>query len=54
MCNFSMITNCDFNFSVSITTHKDLSFDYMQYHELQPTSTGINLTLVRKLLQRDD
>lgn len=45
--NFSIIIDCDFNFSAPIITHEDLSFDYMLYHELQPAPIGMYLTLVK-------
>jgi len=51
VCNSSMIIGCGFNFSAPIITHEDLSFDYMLYHELQPTPIGMNPTSVRKRLQ---
>lgn len=54
VCNFSMIIGCDFNFSVLITTHDDLPFDYMLYHKLQPTPIGINLTVINWLLYHPD
>lgn len=43
MCNFSMTIGYDFNFSVSIIIHEDLSFDYMLYIELQLTPIGMYL-----------
>ncbi|XP_074667533.1 uncharacterized protein LOC141917846 [Strix aluco] len=54
VCNFSVIIGCDFHFSVPITTYDDLSFNYMLYHELQPTPIGMSLTIIEQLLQHPD
>lgn len=49
-----MIFACDFNFSIQLTIHDDLPFDYMSYHELQHTPIGMNLTTTKKLLHHPD
>ncbi|KAK4820842.1 hypothetical protein QYF61_007816, partial [Mycteria americana] len=45
---------CDFNYSAPVTTHQLLQANYTLYQDLLPTRIGMNLTLVRKLLQHDD
>ncbi|KAK4807909.1 hypothetical protein QYF61_011774 [Mycteria americana] len=45
---------CDFNYSAPVTTHQLLQANYTLYQDLLPAPIGMNLTLVRKLLQHDD
>ncbi|KAK4830066.1 hypothetical protein QYF61_008404 [Mycteria americana] len=45
---------CDFNYSAPVTTHQLLQADYTLHQDLLPAHIGMNLTLVRKLLQHDD
>ncbi|XP_075344890.1 uncharacterized protein LOC142402885 [Mycteria americana] len=54
VCNFTKIMGCDFNYSAPVTTHQLLQADYTLYQDLLPAPIGMNLTLVRKLLQHDD
>ncbi|KAK4825915.1 hypothetical protein QYF61_003410 [Mycteria americana] len=54
VCNFTKIMGCDFNYSAPVTTHQLLQADYTLHQDLLPNPIGTNLTLVRKLLQRDD
>lgn len=53
ICNFIKITGCDFNYSAPATTHKLLQSNYTLCQHILPTPIGMNLTLVRKLLQHD-
>ena len=45
---------CDFNYSAPITSYQLLQSNYTLIQNLLPTPIGMNLTLVRKLLQHDD
>ncbi|XP_074875776.1 uncharacterized protein LOC142026553 [Buteo buteo] len=54
ICNFSRIRGCDFNYSAPVTTYQLLQSNYISYQDLLPTPIGMNLTLVRELLQHDD
>ena len=44
---------CDFNYSAPITSYQLLQSNYTLIQNLLPTPIGMNLTLVRKLLQQD-
>jgi len=54
ICIFAKSMGCDFNYSARVTTHQFLHCIYTLYEDLLPTRIGMNLTLVRKLLQHDD
>ncbi|XP_074991081.1 uncharacterized protein LOC142074382 [Calonectris borealis] len=54
VCNFTKIVGCDFNYSAPVTTHQLLQSSHASYQDLLPTPIGMDLTLVRKLLQDDD
>ena len=54
VCNFTKIVGCNSNYSAPITAHQLLQPNYASYQDLSPTPIGMNLTLVRKLLQHDD
>lgn len=41
---------CDFDYSAPVTSYQLIQSDYMLICDLLPTSIGMNLTLVRKLL----
>lgn len=45
---------CHFNYSAPVTTHQFLQPNCTWYQDLLSTPTGLNLTLVRILLQHDD
>lgn len=50
ICNFSIFSGCDFNFSIPITAYSnDLSVGFMLNHELQPAPITMNLTIIKKL-----
>ena len=48
------LRDVSFNYSAPVTTYQLLQSNYTLYQDLLPTPTGINLTLVRKLLQHHD
>ncbi|XP_072707269.1 uncharacterized protein [Ciconia boyciana] len=54
VCNFTKIMGCDFNYSAPVTTQQLLQADYTLHQDLLPAPIGMNLALVRKLLQHDD
>ncbi|KAK4830480.1 hypothetical protein QYF61_011204 [Mycteria americana] len=54
VCNFTKIMGCDFNYSSPVTTPQLLQANCTLYQALLPAPIGMNLTLVRKLLQHDD
>ena len=45
---------CDFNYSAPIRSYQLLQSNYTLIQNLLPTPIGMNLTLVKKLLQHDD
>ena len=45
------ITGCDFSYLAPVTSHQLLKSNYTLIHELPPVSMGMNLTLVKQLLQ---
>lgn len=51
VCNFTEIAGCDFNCSAPVTSHQLIDSNYTLFHELVPTSIGINLTQTKELLQ---
>ncbi|KAK4811143.1 hypothetical protein QYF61_019774 [Mycteria americana] len=54
VCNFTKIVGCDFNYSAPVTSYQLLQSNYTLSRDLLPTPIGMNLTLVKKLLQHDD
>ncbi|KAK4828023.1 hypothetical protein QYF61_022800 [Mycteria americana] len=54
ICHFTKIMACDFNYSAPVTTHQLLQSNSIVYQDLLPTPIGMNLTLLRKLLQHGD
>ncbi|XP_054666927.1 uncharacterized protein LOC129199870 [Grus americana] len=54
VCNFTKIDGCDFSYSTPVTSHQLLQSNYMMIHELLPVPIGMNLTLVKQLLQHKD
>lgn len=52
--NFTEIIGCDFNYSAPATSHQLLQSNSTSYQDLLPNSIGMNLSLLRKLLQHDD
>jgi len=61
ICHFEMhpdeitkTAGCNFSYSAPVMTHQLLQSKYASYQDLSPTPIGMNLTLVRKLLQYDD
>ncbi|XP_076194341.1 uncharacterized protein LOC143160464 [Aptenodytes patagonicus] len=54
VCNFTNIIGCDFNYSVPVTSYQLLQSNYTLSEDLLPTPIGMDLTLVKKLLQHND
>ncbi|KAK4811065.1 hypothetical protein QYF61_016351 [Mycteria americana] len=54
VCKFTKIMGCDFNYSAPVTSYQLLQSNYTLSQDLLPTPIGMNLTLVKKLLQHDD
>ena len=54
VCNFIEIIGCDFSYSAPVTSYQLLQSNYTLIHELLPTPIGMNLTLVKQLLQHKD
>ncbi|KAK4810571.1 LOW QUALITY PROTEIN: hypothetical protein QYF61_004534 [Mycteria americana] len=54
VCNFTKIVGCDFNYPAPVTSYQLLQSNYTLSQDLLPTPIGMNLTLVKKLLQHDD
>ncbi|KAK4810466.1 hypothetical protein QYF61_004246 [Mycteria americana] len=54
VCNFTKIVGCDFNYSAPVTPYQLLQSNYTLSRDLLPSPIGMNLTLVKKLLQHDD
>uniref|UniRef100_A0A8C3PND6 Uncharacterized protein n=1 Tax=Calidris pygmaea TaxID=425635 RepID=A0A8C3PND6_9CHAR len=54
VCNFTRIIGCDFNYSAPVMSYQWLQSNYTLIQDLLPTPIGMNLTLVKKLLQHDD
>ncbi|XP_069631692.1 uncharacterized protein [Haliaeetus albicilla] len=54
VCNFTKIVGCDFSYLAPVTSHQLLQSNYMLIHELLPIPIGMNLTLVKQLLQHKD
>ncbi|KAK4811160.1 hypothetical protein QYF61_019791 [Mycteria americana] len=54
VCNFTKIVGYDFNYSAPVTSYQLLQSNYTLSRDLLPTPIGMNLTLVKKLLQHDD
>lgn len=52
--NFTGIIGYDFNYSAPATSHQLFQSNSTLYQDLLPNTIGINLTLLRKLLQNDD
>ena len=53
-CNFINIVGCDCSYSTPVTSHQLLQTNYTLIHDLLPVPIGMNITLVKKLLQHDD
>ncbi|XP_042723881.1 LOW QUALITY PROTEIN: uncharacterized protein LOC122178042 [Lagopus leucura] len=54
VCNFINILGCDFNYTVPVTSYQLLQFNYTLIKDLRPALIGMNLALVKELLQHDD
>ncbi|XP_067164812.1 uncharacterized protein [Apteryx mantelli] len=54
VCNFTKTMGCDFNYSAPVVSYQLLQSNYTLSQDLLPTPIGMNLTLVKKLLQHDD
>lgn len=54
VCNFTKIIGCNFNYSTPVTSYQLLQSNYILTQDLLPIPTGMNLTLLKKLLQHDD
>ena len=52
--NFTKIIECDFSYLAPVMSHQLLQSNYTLIHNLQPTPIGMNLTLVKQLLQHKD
>lgn len=53
ICNFTKITGCDFTPTVPVISYR-LQSDYTWIQGLLPVHIGMNITMVKKLLQHDD
>ena len=53
VCNFTKILGCDFSYSAPVTSRQLIAPHYILLHP-PPTPIGMNLTLVKKLLLRED
>lgn len=51
--NFTKL-GCNFNHSSPVTTHQLLQINRISHQDLPPTPTGMNFTLVKKLLENND
>ncbi|XP_074703747.1 uncharacterized protein LOC141933198 [Strix aluco] len=54
VCNFTKVIGCDFSYLAPVTSYQLLQSNYTLIHNLQPTPIGMNLTLVKQLLQHKD
>lgn len=54
VCNFTNIIGCDFNDSAPVTSYQQLESNYTLVKDLLPAPIGMNLMLVKKLLQHND
>ncbi|XP_042723792.1 LOW QUALITY PROTEIN: uncharacterized protein LOC122177989 [Lagopus leucura] len=54
VCNFISVLGCDFNYTAPVTSHQLLQSNYTLIQYLEPALIGMNLALVRKLLQHED
>lgn len=51
-CNFIEITGCNFSYLAPVISYQFLESIYTLIQDLQPTAIGMNLTLVKELLQQ--
>ncbi|XP_076185054.1 uncharacterized protein LOC143156043 [Aptenodytes patagonicus] len=54
VCNFTNVVGCDFNYSAPVMSYQLLQSNYTLSEDLLPILIGMNLTLVKKLLQHND
>lgn len=54
VCTFAEVVGCDFRYSAPVTSYLLPQSNYTPIHDLPSVPIGMNLTLVRKLLQLDD
>jgi len=54
VCNFTNIVGCNFSYLAPVTSHQLLQTNYTLTRNLLPVPIGMNITLVKKLLQHDD
>ncbi|XP_063177384.1 uncharacterized protein LOC134508994 isoform X1 [Chroicocephalus ridibundus] len=54
VCNFTNIIGCDFSYSAPVTSFQLLQSNYTLIRDLLPTPIGMNLSLVKKLLEHDE
>jgi len=54
VCKFTNIVRCDFSYSTPVTSHQLLQTNYTLIHNLLAVPIGMNITLVKKLLQHDN
>ncbi|XP_039946963.2 uncharacterized protein LOC120765837 [Hirundo rustica] len=54
ICNFVRIVGCDFSYLAPVTSHQLIRSNYTMYHQLSPAPIGMNLTLVRQLMNHQD
>ncbi|XP_075302889.1 uncharacterized protein LOC142365708 [Opisthocomus hoazin] len=54
VCNFTNIVGCDFSYSTPVTSHQLLQTNYTLIHDLLPVPIGMDITLVKKLLQHNN
>lgn len=54
ICNFIRIIGCDFSYLVPTVSHQLIKSNYTTYYQLLPTHIGMNLTLVKQLMNHED
>ncbi|KAJ7405423.1 hypothetical protein BTVI_69131 [Pitangus sulphuratus] len=51
ICNFTRITDCDFDYIVPVTTRQLIEADYIMYHNVPKLQIGMNIDLFKAMLK---
>ncbi|XP_068280354.1 uncharacterized protein [Nyctibius grandis] len=54
ICNFTKIVGCDFSYQAPVTSHQLIKSNYTLFHQLSPVPIGMNLSLVKQLMNHTD
>uniref|UniRef100_A0A8C8RUK5 Uncharacterized protein n=1 Tax=Pelusios castaneus TaxID=367368 RepID=A0A8C8RUK5_9SAUR len=54
LCNISSLVSCDVEFTLPVTVNNEIQSQYQLYEQISPIPLGLNINLVRKLIEHPE